>query len=250
MTLVSKEDELARVVCAVRDDALRLAFFQNLLNQTHPEALVLRLEALCRSAELGEPAACEARLALVDALSRVTPEVTARLRDACAAQKTLAFARMVRATPSHAPSSPPPVEKPGDDLGKTLGARKWLARRPDRKVLEKLLRDPHAEVVAEVLRNSKLTEEDVLRLATRRPTHPDVLDQIARSPRWIHRPRIRLALVLNPYVSPSVAARLVGLLRRAELRLVVESTEVSPAIRVLAAEHGGAYRKSDTETVH
>jgi hypothetical protein len=102
---------------------------------------------------------------------------------------------------------------------------------------ERLLRDPHPDVIRQLLSNPKLTEEDVLSLAARRPCRPDVLSEIARTPRWTHRPRIRMALVLNPDTSPEITAPLVGLLVRQELRLVATSTTVAAALRALCLEH-------------
>jgi hypothetical protein len=82
-----------------------------------------------------------------------------------------------------------------------------------------------------------VTEDDVLSLASRRPCRPDVLSEIARLPRWTHRPRIRMALILNPDTPFDVTAPLVGLLVRQELRLVTTSTTVAPALRALCHEH-------------
>src|SRR5690606_26608258 len=109
--------------------------------------------------------------------------------------------------------------------------------KPDREMTERLLRDPHPDVIRQLLANPRLTEEDVLSLASRRPCRPDVLTQIARTPRWTHRPRIRMALVLNPDTPLDVTAPLVGLLVRQELRLVATSTTVAPALRALCLEH-------------
>jgi hypothetical protein len=137
------------------------------------------------------------------------------------------------------------VPKPEEDrvpdygLGRplTLGERKSLARKPSRESTERLLRDPHPDVIRMLLVNPKVTEDDVLVLAARRPCRPDVLTQIARSPRWAHRPRIRIALVLNPDTPLDVTAPLVALLVRQELRLVATSTTVAPAVRALCLEH-------------
>ena len=57
----------------------------------------------------------------------------------------------------------------------TLGERKSLARRPDRAMLDRLLHDPHPDVIRRLLRNPRLTEDDVVRLAARRPGRPEVL---------------------------------------------------------------------------
>ena len=83
----------------------------------------------------------------------------------------------------------------------------------------------------------RLREEDVVRLAAKRPCRPDVLSEIARTPRWAHSPRVRMALVLNPDTPIELATGIVGLLMRQELRLVAETTLVSPGLRAICLEH-------------
>ena len=134
-----------------------------------------------------------------------------------------------------------PTDARVPDYGKgrplTLGERKALARRPDIDTVSRLAADPHPDVIRGLLENPRLTEDTVLRMAAKRPCRPDVLAQIARSPKWVHRARIRLALALNPDTSADVAIPILALLLRQELELVVEATHVSPVVRAVAAEH-------------
>jgi hypothetical protein len=165
------------------------------------------------------------------------------LREEAVGVPHLALERLVRQPVSTVPSRevPKPDEDRVPDYGRgrplTLGERKSLARKPDRAMTERLLRDPHPDVIRQLLANPKVTEDDVLSLAARRPCRPDVLSEIARTPRWTHRPRVRMALVLNPDTPLEMAAPLVGLLIRQELRLVATSTTVAPALRALCLEH-------------
>jgi hypothetical protein len=165
------------------------------------------------------------------------------LRSEAASVPYLALERLVRLRESNLPrrSQPPTEEEPVPDYGRgrplTLGERKSLARKPDRMMTERLLRDPHPDVIRQLLTNPKLVEDDVLSLASRRPCRPDVLTEIARVPRWSHRPRVRLALVLNPDTPHDVVAPLLGLLLRHELRLVITSPTVAASLRALCLEH-------------
>jgi hypothetical protein len=103
-------------------------------------------------------------------------------------------------------------------------------------LLAKVLADPHPDVVRNALATPRLTEDDVVRMVTRRPGHAETLGEVARHPRWCHRPRVRAALVLNPATPPQLAIALVALLRRPELALVVEATALHPAVRSAARE--------------
>lgn len=100
----------------------------------------------------------------------------------------------------------------------TLGERKSLARSWDRNVLERLLVDPHTDVVRLLLSNPHVTEDDIVRIATARNSSAAVLDLILRSRRWGVAPRIRRALVRNPRLPLATALRLLGLLNRRELQ--------------------------------
>jgi hypothetical protein len=100
----------------------------------------------------------------------------------------------------------------------TLGERKSLARTWKRDVLERLLVDPHADVVALLLANPRLTEDDVLRIATARRASAQVLNLVLKHKRWNCRQRVRLALLQNPNLPSAAAVRLVGLLNRSQQR--------------------------------
>jgi hypothetical protein len=116
-----------------------------------------------------------------------------------------------------------------------LGERKSLARRRDRQLLARVLRDPHPDVIRIVLGNPALTEDDVIRLAARRPIHPDVLREVAASVRWIVRYGVRLTILKNPYAPLEVVLPLVPLMTSSDLSDIAASADLSPALRELAA---------------
>ena len=100
----------------------------------------------------------------------------------------------------------------------TLGERKSLARSWRRDVIERLIADPNADVVALLLGNPHVTQGDILRIATSRRSSADVLHLVLGARRWGIDPRVRRALVRNPNLPTATTLRLVGLLNRAELR--------------------------------
>jgi hypothetical protein len=100
----------------------------------------------------------------------------------------------------------------------TLGERKALARSWRRDVLERLLVDPHTDVVKLLLANPHVTEEDILKISTSRRSPSAVLMLVLQAGRWGLRPRIRRALLRNPNLPLATSLRLVGLLNRTELR--------------------------------
>lgn len=244
LTPVLRADAVIRATRAIPDAELRAAYVTSILRREDVAHLAGWLDELCVRAEQAEPAAREALVALVDSLQDPSlGAIVQRLREEAAGVPHLALGRLVRqsADVPAARDVPDPSEDRVPDYGRgrplTLGERKSLARRPDRTMIERLLRDPHPAVIRQLLANPKVTEEDVLSLAARRPCRPDVLAELARFPRWTHRPRVRIALVLNPDTPLEVTAPLVGLLVRQELRLVTTSTTVPLALRALCLEH-------------
>jgi hypothetical protein len=241
-----KGDTLVSATLSLGDESLRAAYVASVLRDWELGALARALDAVCERAEQAEVPAREALLSIVDALNAAGMDgLVQRLREQAAGDSLLALGRLIR-HPERSPRSSPP---PGQD-GKgghpavtvqgrplTLGERKSLARRPDRNTMEHLLTDPHPDVIHRLLRNPRVLEDDVVRLAARRPGRSDVLTEIARATKWMHRPRVRMALVMNPATPAEIAARIAGLLLRPELELVAGSPAVPAAVRAVCLEH-------------
>jgi hypothetical protein len=85
-------------------------------------------------------------------------------------------------------------------------------------ILEKLLLDPDPIVLDHLLRNPRLTEEHVLRIAARRPISEPALRMLADSARFSVRPRVRAAIARNPYCPTDLALQLIGTLPLPVLR--------------------------------
>lgn len=113
----------------------------------------------------------------------------------------------------------------------TLGERKSLARSHRRDLLITLLRDPHPAVIRILLGNPRLTEPDVLRIASRRPSAPETLTMLARDPRWSVRYAVKCALVFNPYTPVPLAIRLLMTIRPADLRSIANDGKLSLSVR-------------------
>jgi hypothetical protein len=245
-------DSLVRATRSLGDSQLRSQYVASIAREWPVDLLACALDAICERAEQAESPSRETLVAVVDALNAEPGgELVGRLREQAAAQSLLSLERLIR-NPMRGAGGPAtalePAEQPnekataqralarGGGRSLTLGERKWLARRPDRETMRRLLADPHPDVIRRCLGNPRITEDDVLPLAAKRPGQPEVLSEIARS-RWVHRPRVRLALVLNPATPLEITARMAGLLLRPELQRVARSPGVAPAVRALCLEH-------------
>ncbi len=103
-----------------------------------------------------------------------------------------------------------------------------------------LIHDPHPLVLDQLLQCPSLTELDVLQIATRRPASLIALRLLVNSPRWMARRRIRMSLILNPGAPHGLALPLVTTCLRDELKLLIESPNLSATLRSVAHE---LYRK-------
>lgn len=128
-------------------------------------------------------------------------------------------------------SSTPPVFK-----GVTLGERKAMARGAQMRLLEQLLQDQNPGVIRNLLANPRMTERDILKITSKTPTSPEVLEEVAKSPRWISRYRIKKALILNPYTPSVVSLALLELMLIQDLRSVLESKHLAPELRERARQ--------------
>jgi hypothetical protein len=137
---------------------------------------------------------------------------------------------MMIAQPKRGPIDPAdaPIDPAHAEL--TLGERKYLARGQDRMRLDRLLFDPDPAVITNLLKNPNLTEQDVIRLAAKRPIPAEVLRVIHKS-RFSDRYRIRLTLVCNPYTPPDIAVKLTGFLLLKDLIMVSQDGALHQLVR-------------------
>lgn len=230
-----------RVIPSLRDAELRIRFVRSEIEQL---GLADAAEALEAIAARTEQADVRARMVLVAAAPTLTdPEWELRLdalRAEASRQGHLALSRLLRRRvpddPGPAETTEPHVAMSARGRPLTLGERKSFARKPDRFMLDRLLRDPDPSVIRNVLGNPRITEDDVVRLAARRPNFADVIEEVIRHARWSGSERVRLAIVLNPYTPPAVAVPLVPLLLRQELQQVTEATTVPAVVRAAAVD--------------
>jgi hypothetical protein len=243
-----RADALVRATLSLRDPGLRARSIATIAAVNPIGSLAQTLDVLCERAEQADATAREVLMAVVDALNgEDMKDVVERLRGEALEQALLALERLIRLSPRATESVTPSAlaRRPGEGPSAaretggrplTLGERKWLARRPSREMIERLLRDPHPDVIRCCLRNPRITEDDVVRVVARRPARAEVLAEVARSA-WVHRPRVRLALALNPATPPEIAGRIAGLLVRPELVLVAHSPAVAASVRAVCLEH-------------
>jgi hypothetical protein len=241
-------DRWLATIPALADHELRVRVATTELQAAARGTVAESLDELCARAEQSEDLARETLIAFVPVV--VDPAQigwVAELRAKTTELGLLAAGRLLRcSTPGghlppprsrredHAEQEAQSALTHGDGRPLTLGERRALARRPSRHTLHRMMQDPNPMVVRIVLNNPKITEEDVVRMAARRPAVPSVLCEIAKT--WTLRPRVRLTVALNPGAPPAVAVPLLSLLAAHELRQIIRSTQLSAVVRATANE--------------
>ncbi|MFT3775006.1 MAG: hypothetical protein QM820_57390 [Minicystis sp.] len=232
----------SRSVPALREAGLRVAYLRAELLQRPLSEVAGALDVLSGRAEQADPIAREVLLAAVTALADPSSsDLAEALRALADREALLPLGRLLRRKLRNGPVTEPAVDErklATSSSGRvlTLGERRALARRPTRAAFDKLLSDPHPMVVANLLANPRLTEDDVMRMVARRPAYPQVIGEIARHPIWSQRARIRMAIVQNPGTPPEISVPLVRLLVRPELLQVVAAPDVPALVRAAASE--------------
>jgi len=119
----------------------------------------------------------------------------------------------------------------------TLGHKKAMARaQRDPDLLARLAAEGDPVVVRELLRNARLTEPFVVRIASRRPCRSGTLRCVFEARRWRTRPAVALALARNPFVETELALKLLGSLGTADLRDIARDGVLHPLVRAVAAK--------------
>jgi len=94
------------------------------------------------------------------------------------------------------------------------------ADRPDRAVL---LQDNDPRVLLSVLRNPRLTVDEVVRIAKSSFLTYQIADVIGKAAQWMASLEVRLALVHNPKTPPAFALRILPSLPVSELRAIARA---------------------------
>jgi hypothetical protein len=229
---------IKRLLASLPELPLRIDWIRDSLLRWPADQAAQLLNALCEENERSDPAAREAMLPIALLFARLgDSDLVEELRVQAAEQRLLSLDRLLRRAPEplHAVASELPIPDYGAGRELTVGERKSLARRPNRSSFEKLLGDPHPLVIRQLLKNPRLTEDDLIRLVTRRPARLEVMAELAQTC-WLSRSRIRVAVLLNPGSPPAMTMPLLAVCTRGELRDVIQTSDAPLVLRATAHE--------------
>lgn len=113
----------------------------------------------------------------------------------------------------------------------TLGERRAMAKGWIKDKLDRLLSDPDLKVISNLLDNPRMTEAEILKIASKRPNSPEILRLISTHRRWGFRYNIKKALVQNPYTPPRISMGLLEFLFVQDLKEIAGDGSLHPQVR-------------------
>jgi hypothetical protein len=234
--------EMERRVRAVSEPAMRRERLLGLLEQLEPERSYAVLASVLERPGSPCPHLHDLRLVLEEVLrvggaTRPLPDALQQAwRRSARAAGDAFLERLLGVHGAAEVMANPASALPRDVAELPLGVRRSLARGMDVRLLERLLLDPDPIVLDHLLRNPRLTEEHVVRIAARRPISETALRAVAESARYGVRPRVRVAIARNPYCPSDLALRLIGSLSLAALREMSSDGTLAESVRTQVRE--------------
>lgn len=237
---IENSDSLILSLLALPELRMRTLWLEDRIFTRPVASLAPILNDIAERAQSTDERAREVMIALAVFLAqRGESALVWALREESKCQALLSLERLLR-QPSEDHAAEIELEPRIPDYGTgrelTIGERRSLARRPTRLQVERLLLDPHPLVLEQLFQCPALTEDDVLRVATRRPARLVALELLVKSHRWMARRRVRLSLILNPGTPHHIAQPLVATCPRDDLHLIAGTANLNKTLRTVAHE--------------
>lgn len=233
-------EKLVAEILATTEKKMRTTVLAEKLNRLSPQTVVLVIDEICRNAENKQPRYQEALFSLID-----IPAITSilgypRMSDIYILSKEMGYTRV-----STLLSNPPPKKKrysefdfvEGQVLDHiTLGEKRSLAKGLSKDTLDRLVYDQDPHVIRNLLNNPRITERDVLKIASKRPTSSEILKEVFYNKKWAERYSVKKALARNPFTPTGLALGLVNFLLSQDLREISKDRTLHPDIQNAAKE--------------
>ncbi|HYO98512.1 MAG TPA: hypothetical protein VER33_28615 [Polyangiaceae bacterium] len=237
MEVTDTAERLGTILRSLPEPGLRVAFLRDYIADGDDAKRARALDGLCEAGARATPAARGPMLAVVMLFAQMGDHpVLDRLGARAVALGLVSLGRLLRRAPQLSePEGVARVPDYGAGRELSLGERKSLARRPNRAKLDRLLSDPHPAVIAQLLQNPRLTEDDLVRMAARRPGSAEIQRAIAQSP-WLCRARVRMALIQHPVTPSSIYVPLLAACTVPELVQICDGSEPLSTLGATARE--------------
>ncbi len=117
-----------------------------------------------------------------------------------------------------------------------LGIRRALAKGFVREKLDRLLSDPDPVVISNLLNNPRITEKEVLKIASKRPNSPQILRLVVEHRKWSKRYAVIKAVAQNPYTPPRISVGLLHMLLSQDLKQIASDRTLHMQVKAAAKD--------------
>lgn len=223
-----------------KEKKIRTTLFAERLGRLKAETIVLVIDEICRKAEERAPGYQEVLFSLIDIPTITSVLGYPKMSEVYLSSKRMGYERVTRLL-----SNPPPKKKryseydfvEGQVLDHlTVGEKRSLAKGIKKDTLERLLYDPDPHVIRNLLNNPRITEMDVIKIASKRPNSGEVLTEVFNNKKWAERYSIKRALVKNPYTPTGLSLGLLHFMLIQDLKEISRDGTIHPAIRKAAED--------------
>ncbi len=112
----------------------------------------------------------------------------------------------------------------------TAGEKIKLAHTGDKTIRGILIKDKNKVVATAVLKNPKLTEQEVVATVSSTSVPEEIIREVARSRQWMKSYNVKCAMVFNPHTPLAFSLKLVDYLRERDLKQLAKSKGVPRAL--------------------
>ncbi len=116
----------------------------------------------------------------------------------------------------------------------TVAEKIKLALTGNKEARTILLRDSNKIISSSVLKNPRITEDEIVRLTASKSTADELLRLVARNREWLKNYQVKHNLVLNPKTPLTISMRLIGYLYKKDLEALAKSKNI-PTVLATAA---------------
>lgn len=112
----------------------------------------------------------------------------------------------------------------------SMGQKIKLALSGNKSSRELLVKDANKIISLAVLKNPRISEDEVMKVANTKGTPEDLLRQIARNKEWIKNYSIKMGMISNPKTPLAISIKLIDTLYENDLHKIAKSKNVPSAL--------------------
>ncbi len=217
------------------DRKIRYFILSEKILELELDEISIFLENIVRYSYRGNKESLEILFSLVDILESIydrdlSKRVTAKIKYIPASNVTLK--KIISPPPAHKFLRKGEVELTDIKMDYLpLGLKRSLAKKLDVFLLRRMVFEKDPVVIKNILANPIVSEKEVLKIASIRPTTQAVIKTIYESNKWINYYSVKESIIKNPYTPFRIALILMFYMKKQELESISKDETLHPELR-------------------